>query len=69
MSRITHYSTVDTSDAVYFIGGHKTMNTVAEYNDDQWRRHPDLKQGRRGHGSIGIGNRVVIIGGLSDGVP
>ena len=43
------------------------MHTVAEYDNDQWRRLPDLRQGRRGHGSIAIGNRVVVIGGKSTG--
>ena len=68
-SRISHYSTASTFNAVYIIGGHYTMHTVAEYDNDQWRRLPDLRQGRRGHGSIAIGNRVVVIGGKSTGAP
>ena len=64
-SRISHYSIADTSDTVYVIGGMYTKRVVAGYTNDQWRRLPDLKQDRTGHGSITIGDRIVIIGGKS----
>ena len=60
---ISAYSTTQTSDAVYIIGGYYTNNIVAEFKNDQWRRLADLNQGRRGHGSITIGGETMIIGG------
>ena len=57
------YSTTQTFDAVYINGGRYTMNIVAEFKNDQWRRLADLNQGRRGHGSITIGGQTMIIGG------
>ena len=61
--RISLYSTAQTLDAVYIIGGRYTKNIVAEFKDDQWRRLEDLNQGREGHGSITIGGQTMIIGG------
>ena len=58
------YSTTQTFDAVYINGGRYTMNIVAEFKNDQWRRLADLNQGRRGHGSITIGGETMIIGGF-----
>ena len=60
---ISLYSTTQTLDAVYIIGGLFTTNIVAEFKNDQWGRLADLKQGRDGHGSITIGGQTMIIGG------
>ena len=60
---ISWYSTTQTLDAVYIIGGAYTKNIVAEFKNDQWRRLADLNQGRWGHGSITIGGQTMIIGG------
>ena len=63
---ISVYSTTQTLDAVYIIGGAYTKDIVAEFKNDQWRRLADLNQGRDGHGSITIGGQTMIIGGFSN---
>jgi len=60
---ISAYSTTQTSDAVYIIGGFYTKDIVAEFKNDQWRQLADLNQGRFSHGSITIGGQTMIIGG------
>ena len=60
---ISRYSTTQTLDAVYIIGGAYTKDIVAEFKNDQWRRLANLNQGRYGHGSITIGGETMIIGG------
>ena len=55
-----------TYDAVYVIGGWYTPDVVAEYKGNQWRLLDNLNQGRRGHGSITVGNQSMIIGGQSE---
>ena len=57
------YSTTQTLDAVYIIGGWSTRNIIAEFKNDQWRRLADLNQRRAGHRSITIGGETMIIGG------
>ena len=64
---ISYYSTTQTSDAVYIIGGWFTKGYVAEFKNDQWRRLGNLNQGRYGHGSITIGGQAMIIGGYFNG--
>ena len=66
-SGIEGYSTAHTSDTVYIIGGWYTKNTVAEFKDGAWRKLANLNQGRRGHGSISIGDETMIIGGENTG--
>ena len=65
LSRIRFYSTIHTTDAVYTFGGDpvEVSNMVAEYKNDQWRRLPDLKNGRWFHASIKMGQEVMIFGG------
>ena len=65
LSRIRFYSTIHTTDAVYTFGGDpvEVSNMVAEYKNDQWRRLPDLKNGRWFHASIKMGQEVIIFGG------
>ena len=60
---VSYYSTTQTLDAVYIIGGWYTKNIVAEFKNDQWRRLANLNEGRHGHGSITIGGETMIIGG------
>ena len=67
---IALYSTTQTLDAVYIIGGALlrgnslyTQNIVAQFKNDQWHRLADLNQGRYNHGSIIIGGQTMIIGG------
>ena len=67
---IAFYSTAQTSDSAYIIGGIETKNIVAQYyNDgdfsDKWRRLSDLYRERYGHGSIFVGEKTLIIGGWS----
>ena len=68
-SRISQYSTANTPDAAYIIGGYYTPNLVAEFRDDQWTQLDGLNRGRRNHGSITVGARTMIVGGWtsSDG--
>ena len=68
-SAIYYYSTANTPDATYIIGGWYTPNLVAEFRDDQWTQLNDLNKGRSCHGSITIGARTMIVGGWtsSDG--
>ena len=64
-SGISHYSTTQTSDAVYIIGGLYTKDIVAEFKNDQWLQLANLNQGRYAHGSIIIGGQTMVIGGQS----
>ena len=59
------YSTVDLSDSVLFIGGYYSKKIVAKFNENGWSRLPDLKQGRKWHGSIKINSKTFIIGGAT----
>ena len=63
---ISSYSTTQTLDSVYIIGGYVTQNTgiVAEFNDNQWRQLDNLNQPRAEHGSITVGDQTMIIGGF-----
>ena len=65
---ISHYSTTQTFDAVYIIGGYwsATKDVVAEFKNDQWRRLANLNQKRHAHGSITFEGRTMIIGGYFD---
>ena len=60
---VAFYSTAETADSAYVIGGQNTLNIVAEFNNDKWNRLPDLKKGRYGHGSIMVEDRILVIGG------
>ena len=62
-SSIAGYSTANTPDAVYIIGGRYTQNLVAEFQNDQWTQLDDLNKGRWLHGSITVGTRTLIVGG------
>ena len=64
---IGFYSTTETADTAYIIGGQEIdSNMVAQYNDDNddpWKRLPNLNKGRYGHGSILVGDKTLVIGG------
>ena len=66
---IAFYSTAQTSDSAYVIGGQGTKNIVARYNTDNlptWKKLGDLKRGRYGHGSIVVENKIVVFGGWAN---
>jgi len=61
---ISDYSTAQTNNAAYIIGGFNAMNIIAEFKDGQWRKfHNDLWKGRSSHGSITVGSQTMIVGG------
>ena len=57
------YSTAETADTAYFIGGQETSNIVAKFTDNDWQLLPGLNKGRYGHGSIMVEDRILVIGG------
>ena len=59
------YSTASTSNAAYFIGGQYTKEVIAEFKNDSWRQLGTLTKGRYYHGSISLGNEMMVIGGSS----
>ena len=68
---ISRYSAASTSNAVYIIGGHNgslRIDTIAVFQNNQWR--PEvlgrLTKARQGHGSIAVGNHIMVIGGESN---
>ena len=63
-SQISEYSTAQSSDAAYIIGGRYTKNLVAEFKNDEWRQLDDLIQGRFFHGSITIESQTMVAGGV-----
>ena len=60
---ISQYSTANTPDAAYIIGGLYTKNLVAEFRNDQWAKLGTLNKGRSDHGSITVGPQTMIVGG------
>ena len=64
-SYIAEYSTTQTADAAYIIGGSHTMNVIAEFKNDQWHQLDDMNIRRYLHSSISIGGQTMIIGGYS----
>ena len=65
-SYIYHYSTASTSEAAYIIGGLRSElsgETIAEYKSNVWRHMGTLKNRRSRHGSISLGDEIMIIGG------
>ena len=61
--KISSYTTAQTSDAVYVIGGYGTYDIVAEFKMNKWRRLDNLNQGRFEHCSITIEGQTMIAGG------
>ena len=59
------YSTGQSTDAAYIIGGTYAENIIAEFKNDQWSRLGDLKQPRYNHGSITIGTKTMVVGGIT----
>ena len=57
------YSTTNSPDAAYIIGGSYTQNLIAEFRNDQWTKLDNLKKGRMAHGSINVGNQTMIVSG------
>ena len=67
--RIYAYSTVSTSTAAYIIGGNASdrKDIITEFKNDSWLQFGTLTKGRYYHGSISMGERFMVIGGLSSG--
>ena len=63
LSDISKYSTANTLDAAYIIGGTSTENLVAEFRDDKWAGFDYLTTMRYAHGSITVGTQTMIVGG------
>ena len=57
------FTTTQTSVAAYVISGQNTKNIVAQYYNDGWQKLEDLNRGRYGHGSILVGDKILVIGG------
>ena len=77
LSQIYRYTTVSTSNAVFIIGGQKaldnqntdflqTSDTIYQFKDDVWSVARNLNKKRSWHGSIAVGDEVMILGGRSD---
>ena len=62
--QIWGYSTASTSEAAYIIGGRHNQNRIAEFKNDSWRQMGTLAKKRSEHGSIQLGNEVMVIGGF-----
>ena len=60
-----YYSTASTSNAAYFIGGLFSKEVIAEFKNNTWRQLGTLTKGRSDHGSISLGNEMMVIGGSS----
>ena len=63
---ISHYSTIDTPEAVFVIGGAEQNDNVAQFKEFQWHQLTNLRRGRENHGSIRIESHIMIIGGSLD---
>ena len=63
LSHLAGYSTANTPEAAYIIGGFVTKNLVAEFRDDQWALLDDLSKSRYRQGSITVGSQTMIVGG------
>ena len=57
------YSTAQSSDTAYIIGGSYSENIIAEFKESQWRRLNDLSRPRERHGSITVGTKTMVVGG------
>ena len=62
-SYIAQYSTANSPDAAYILGGFYTQTLVAEFRNDKWTQLDYLNNGRYGHESITVGTRTMIVGG------
>ena len=69
LRKIYGYSTIDTDDAVFFIGGKdpESRDIIAQFKDWKWSKLSYLKQPRHYHASIKMKNQIVIFGGETDG--
>ena len=68
-SPIAQYSTANSPEAAYIIGGIYTEYLVAEFRNGRWARLKDLAKGKYGHGAITVGTQTMIVGGDPDGNP
>ena len=71
-SFVAYYSTANTPDAAYIIGGWNTRNfesrnLVAEFRNDKWAQLDHLNKERHAHASITVGTQIMIVGGSAYG--
>ena len=65
--RISLYSTSATDHAAYIIGGYPgPIDTIAEFRNNQWSKVGTLSKARNHHGSIGVGELTMVIGGYAE---
>ena len=65
-SELNRFTTAHTSNAVYIIGGEvdgSHSETIYQFTDGKWSEHKTFNQVRSNHGTIKIGDEVMIIGG------
>ena len=65
---IAYYTSVSTNENVFIIGGwgpDKDQSTIAKYSTSGWSHIGSLLHTRDEHGSILIGDLVMILGGWS----
>ena len=67
------YSTASTDTAAYIIGGrtydsgYKYVSTIAEFQNNEWRKFGDLNTARRYPSSISFGGETIVLGGYCSG--
>ena len=68
LKKIANYAVTSTSNAIFIIGGYYgfDLDDVAKFQDAQWTRFGTLNTARRYHGSINLGEQMMIIGGLTN---
>ena len=72
-SSISYYSVASTKEAAFIIGGFNSgdftyYDMIAQFKDNAWSLYGNLQRPRYGHGSITLGDKTMIIGGVtSDG--
>ena len=66
-NRIFGYATVSRSNKVFLFGGccDDSWSSISLFEDDEWSKIGDLRQGRLNHIAILYGTDVMIFGGKS----
>ena len=66
-SFIFGYAALSVRSAVFIFGGSGddgSVNTVAKYENNEWRNEGNLNRGREGHEAITVNGMAYIIGGV-----
>ena len=69
MLRISLYATASTNIAAYIIGGwngSKSVTTIAEFKNDNWRNIGNLQERRSELSAIFHDGEYMIVGGYAD---